>query len=85
MAGFSTIHKEILGLRGRRAWIPFHTLLAMERAPDARDGQRLAMFYAQSWALAHFLFAPGVSALCGFPGRLKPGPYNELPSGAVIG
>jgi tetratricopeptide (TPR) repeat protein len=42
-------------LRARRSWIPFDQLLAMERAPDARDSQRLSMFYAQSWALTHYL------------------------------
>jgi tetratricopeptide (TPR) repeat protein len=42
-------------LRARRSWIPLDQLLATERAPDARDSQRLSMFYAQSWALTHYV------------------------------
>jgi tetratricopeptide (TPR) repeat protein len=42
-------------LRSRRAWIPLEELLAMERAPETRDGRRLAAFYAQSWALTHYV------------------------------
>ena len=42
-------------LRSRRRWIPLDELLAMKRAPDAADADRVSMFYGQSWALAHCL------------------------------
>jgi tetratricopeptide (TPR) repeat protein len=42
-------------LRGREPWIPIEELVTMDRPPDPRDGRRLALFYAQSWALAHYL------------------------------
>jgi tetratricopeptide (TPR) repeat protein len=48
-------------LRGRRSWIPLDTLLAMERPPDARNARELSLFYAQSWALTHYLMMGGSS------------------------
>ena len=47
--------------QAQRSWIPLDELLAMERAPDARDKQRLSLFYAQSWALVHHLMLGGSS------------------------
>ncbi|MDO8794536.1 MAG: DUF1570 domain-containing protein, partial [Vicinamibacterales bacterium] len=52
---------HLKALRARRSWIPLDELLAMKRAPDARDSQRLSMFYAQSWALTHYLMFGGSS------------------------
>jgi tetratricopeptide (TPR) repeat protein len=46
-------------LRGRRPWIPLDELVAMDGAPDARDRRRLTLFYAQAWALAHYLILGG--------------------------
>ncbi len=37
------------------AWIPMHELLAIERAPDSNNQRKLDLFYAQSWALTHYL------------------------------
>ena len=48
-------------LQTRHPWIPFDELLAMERVPDARDQQKLSLFYAQSWALVHYLMLGGPS------------------------
>ncbi len=48
-------------LQARRSWIPLEELLAMERAPDARDERRLSLFYAQSWALVHYVMLSGSS------------------------
>jgi tetratricopeptide (TPR) repeat protein len=42
-------------LRQSRSWIPLRDLMAMGRAPEASDKNKLRMFYAQSWALAHYL------------------------------
>jgi tetratricopeptide (TPR) repeat protein len=50
-------------LRARYSWIPLHELLAMERVPDTRHPQRLAMFYAQSWALTHYAMLGDASDL----------------------
>jgi tetratricopeptide (TPR) repeat protein len=36
-------------------------LLALERVPDARDQHRLSLFYAESWALVHYLMLGGAS------------------------
>jgi hypothetical protein len=42
-------------LRNEGAWIPLSELLAMADLPDLRDGRRTSMFYAESWALVHYL------------------------------
>lgn len=44
-----------------RPWIPLDQLLAMERLPDAGDKDKLSLFYAQSWALVHYLMLGGPS------------------------
>ena len=60
-------------LRSRRAWIPLAELLAMKRAPDARDAQRLSLFYAESWALTHYVMLGGSSIAL----ELAPSSYVE--------
>ena len=67
-------------LRARHSWIPLDELLAMERAPDARDSRRLSMFYAQSWALTHYAML-GDSA----PGAVGPPVLELVPSKYVEG
>jgi len=47
--------QDLKVLRARHRWIPLDELLAMERVPYAGDKQRLSLFYAQSWALVHYL------------------------------
>lgn len=44
-----------LALLRSRPWIPLDELLAVARGHYAGDSRTLAMFYAQSWALVHFL------------------------------
>jgi tetratricopeptide (TPR) repeat protein len=44
----------------RRPWIPLDELLAMERLPEG-DTERLPLFYAQSWAVVHYLMLGGPS------------------------
>ena len=48
-------------LQTRHPWIPLGELLAMERVPDAGDKEKLSLFYAQSWALVHYLMLGGPS------------------------
>jgi tetratricopeptide (TPR) repeat protein len=48
-------------LRTRHPWIPLDQLLAMERIPDAGNKDKLSLFYAQSWALVHYLMLGGPS------------------------
>jgi tetratricopeptide (TPR) repeat protein len=50
---------QLATLKARHSWIPLDELLAMERAPDGRDLERLSMFYAQSWALTHYVMLGG--------------------------
>lgn len=74
-------------LRARRSWIPLDELLAMERAPDARDSQRLSLFYAQSWALIHYVMLGGSStalelAPSNYVGRLGQG-ASPVEAGAL--
>jgi tetratricopeptide (TPR) repeat protein len=52
----ATLPHHVRLLRKERRWIPLQELIAMDRAPDPRDARRVALFYAQSWALAHYLF-----------------------------
>ena len=47
--------RDLQVLHSSRSWIPLAELLTMKRVPDARDKQRLSLFYAQSWALTHYL------------------------------
>ncbi len=42
-------------------WMPFEELLALDRVPDPRDTKKLSLFYAQSWALVHYLMLGGLS------------------------
>lgn len=42
-------------LASRRSWIPISELVAMARVPDSSDKRRLEAFYAESWALVHYL------------------------------
>ena len=53
--------KNLQVLQTRHPWIPLDELLAMERVPDGRDKQKLSLFYAQSWALVHYLMLGGPS------------------------
>ena len=53
--------RDLRVLRASRSWIPLGELLAMKRTPDARDKKRLSLFYAQSWAVTHYLLLGGSS------------------------
>jgi tetratricopeptide (TPR) repeat protein len=41
-------------LHETQRWIPLHELFAMER-PPAEDKRKLNLFYAQAWAIVHYL------------------------------
>lgn len=60
-------------LRSRRTWIPLAELLAMTRVPEARDSGKLSLFYAQSWALTHYVMLGGSSTAL----ELAPSSYVE--------
>jgi tetratricopeptide (TPR) repeat protein len=71
-------------LRRRHSWIPLGELLAMSRAPDARDSQKLAMFYAQSWALTHYAMLGDLSDLHLAAGGSVDAPFLEFAPSAYV-
>ena len=51
----TAVREHVLWLR-RNPLIPLHKLFAMDQSsPDYNEGRRRGVFYAQSWALVHYL------------------------------
>jgi hypothetical protein len=53
IGGAVSAHRKLL--RPGKRWIPLHELMAATALPPASDRDRLARFYAESWALTHYL------------------------------
>lgn len=49
------VAKHLKAFRSGDRWIPLAELLSAPELPASRDGKKVALFYAESWALAHYL------------------------------
>ncbi|MGE3402386.1 MAG: tetratricopeptide repeat protein [Vicinamibacterales bacterium] len=49
------VDKHLDTLRSAKTWIPIAELTSAVALPEARDTDRVELFYAEAWALAHYL------------------------------
>jgi hypothetical protein len=49
------VDQHLKTLRSAKSWIPIAQLTSASELPAARDAAKVRLFYAESWALAHYL------------------------------
>jgi tetratricopeptide (TPR) repeat protein len=70
--------EHVKNLRDGRDWISLDELLAVKRIESISNAKRLSMFYAESWALTHYLMLGGQDANLGFAPAIPAGDTKHL-------
>jgi tetratricopeptide (TPR) repeat protein len=73
----SSVDEHVKTLRSAKHWIPIAELVAAPELPSAGDAGRVRQFYAEAWALAHYLALEKGQGLFGVKAASQDLPTDE--------